>query len=105
MSAQEHIVEAPVMMMTNRFERAIAKLAIYARADCRYDHSAKALRIAQRLERRGSMVPAMAIIRSVYTAIDETDDAVTDYLPFQCTVCGRVHLGATRAALCCDLFL
>lgn len=84
-------------LLSNRDDRASAKLALIARNDTIYG-GAKALLIAKRLNAMRSNVPADEIVGEVYSLSNYTCGR---FAVCECPECGSAHLGAESAAQCC----
>ena len=78
--------------------RTLATLAAQARIDTLYG-GAKALVIAERLERMGTRLPALEVVSSVYSA--STGKHSEQWEAWECLECGAVHLGSEAAMQCC----
>jgi len=90
--------EAHPSKLYDRTERACAKLARIARADTVFG-GAKALVIADRLDRMGSRVPAQAVVGDVYAA---SNYSCGEWGAYACPECGTAYLGPDKAYACCD---
>lgn len=89
--------EADTKDLTDRDDRALAKLACIARCDV-YFGGCRAVTIARRLDAMGSQLPVHDVIIQAYHSHDGT---ARDFLPFACPECGTVHLGQDAAYSCC----
>ena len=81
--------------LTDKTERATAKLALKAMVDT-YHGGCNALIIGKRLDRMGSKLDGEKIVTDIY------HDRDSEYIPYECPECGSVHLGADKAANCCN---
>lgn len=81
----------------DRTERAQAKLARIARGDC-WHGGAKAMVIAERLDRMGAQFDAGEVVADAYT--DSRGNA-TRFLAYACPECGSACFGADAAYACC----
>jgi len=92
------IKEGKINDITDRKDRATAKLARMARNDCVFG-GAKALVIADRLNNMNSEIDAQQIVSDVYTTCDGLTPA--QYRPSICPECGQTQLGEDAALNCC----
>ena len=90
--------EAHPNELSDRAERAIAKLARVARCDTVYG-GAKALVLAKRLNGMNSNVPANEIVGDIYAA---SNYSLLEWGAYQCPECGNAHLGRDKAFACCQ---
>ena len=78
--------------LTNRYEKACARLARMARANT-YFGGASALVIAKRANKK--KFPAEEIVMDVYHG------RVSEWMAYECPECGQAHLGEQSALDCC----
>ena len=78
--------------LTNRNERASARLARIARGDT-YFGGASALVIAKRANKK--LFPAEEIVADVYHGRE------SKWMAYECPECGQAHLGEESAIGCC----
>jgi len=91
------LIEANPSELTDRSERATAKLARIARGNT-YLGGASALVIAKRLERMGCKFPALECVSDIYS---RSNGSLGEYGAYKCPECGCVHLGQSAALNCC----
>lgn len=89
------VVEVSWRRLTDRNERAQAKLAMIARGDC-WHGGARAMVLARRLQ--NAQFDADAIVSQAYGSSTGT---ASDYLAYLCPECGNARLGQTDALNCC----
>jgi rubrerythrin len=92
------LIEVNPSKLSDRNDRACAKLARIARGDT-YFGGAKALAIAKRLEKMGSNLPLQEIVGDVYS---RSNLDLGQWGAYECPECGSVHLGRTNACNCCS---
>ena len=88
-----NLKECSPRALHDRTERAQAKLARIARVDC-WHGGAKALVLANRLERMGSQIDPQAVVSAAYT---NTRGNARQYLAYECPECGSPVQGADNA--------
>lgn len=86
--------------LTNRHDRACAKLARIARANT-YFGGASAIVVAKRLKAMGSDVPGDEIVSDIYS---KSNLDLGEWGAFECPECGNAVLGKTNAINCCQEF-
>jgi hypothetical protein len=86
---------AKPISLTNRYERACARLAIIAMSDVTFG-GARALRIAKRASLK--KFPAMEIVSQAY---ESSTGEATSFIPYHCHECGQACLGMDAAYQCC----
>lgn len=91
------IIEVSPRRLTDRTERAQAKLARIARGDC-WHGGARALVLAKRLDRLHCSFDPLAVVSDAYSSSTGT---ATNYLAYLCPECGTAHLGKEAASQCC----
>jgi len=89
--------EADPAKLTDRYERACARLARIARGDTFFG-GARALVIAKRLKGMRSEVPASEIVGDVYS---HSNLSCGEWAAYECPECGSVRFGTVAALNCC----
>ncbi len=90
--------EVPPSYLDDPVERNTARLARIARGNTVFG-GASAIGIAERMEKRGSKVPAMDVVRWVYS---HSNYSVGPYGAYACPECGQAWLGEEKAYACCN---
>lgn len=85
--------------LSNRTDRATARLAQRARLDTIHGGAAAVL-LERRLKSRGSPVGFAGVVAAVYGA--STGRHHPELEAWECPECGTAHLGQTAALQCCN---
>lgn len=88
--------ESSPSKLTNRYEKACARLARLARGNT-YFGGASALVIAKRCKYK--KFPAMEIVSDVYGA---SNGSLGEWGAYECPECGQTYLGTEAALNCCS---
>lgn len=86
--------------LTNRHNRACAKLARIARANT-YFGGASAIVVAKRLKAMGSDVPGDEIVSDIYS---KSNLDLGEWGAYECPECGNAVMGKQNAINCCHEF-
>jgi hypothetical protein len=87
------------MNISDRIDRACARLSQKAKLDTIYGGCASLI-LAERMEKMECKVPAVDIVRDVYSR--STGMTSAKWGPWKCEECGQTHMGYDNAANCCD---
>lgn len=93
-----HLQEISPDKLSDRGERALAKLARIARFDVNFG-GAKALVIADRLAKMGSTLDAHTVVGEAYCSSTGT---ARDFTAYACPECGSPCFGEDAAFICCS---